>query len=638
MPFGYHGKILHVDLTYCQFRIEEPPEDFYREWLGGSALALTYILPLTPPEIDALDPRNTLVLAASVLTGAPLPGLSRLTVAAKSPLTGCIGDSQCGGFFPAEFKFAGFDALVITGRSEHPVYLWLENGKFELRPAEHLWGRTTGEVQEILRSELGDKRIEILQCGIAGENGVRFASLMNNANRANGRTGMGAVMAAKNLKAIAVRGHHKPALADPQGVKRLTRWGVENLKNKDVYMLSQTGTAGGIGWSSDNGGLSTRNWASGTFDGSKQIDGATINQTILERRDTCYACMVRCKPVDAIPGGTYPVDPVYGGPEYETLFSFGSSCGIDDLAAVAHANQLCNMYGMDTISCGATIAWAMDCYEHGLIGPEDTGGLDLHFGNAAAMVQLVEAIARRTGFGNLLAEGSARAAKEFGHGTTDLVVAVRNQEMPAHMPQLKPGLGLIYAVNPFGADHQSCEHDPAYNFYPERAKQLGLEKPQPEFSLNEEVARYAFVTQCLYSCLDSLNICQFVFGAGWQLYDPAQLVEAVQAISGWDVTMEELLKVGEKRINLMRLFNHLAGIDASADALPKKIFQPLKGGKSDGRSVDPAEFEQARSAYYRLAGWDEKTGIPGREKLESLGLDGRVGRINHFDLIRHYIV
>ncbi len=621
MPHGYHGKILHLDLTSGRFRVEEPPEAFYREWLGGSALALTYILRQTPPGIDPLDPRNTLVMAASVLTGAPLAGLSRLTVAAKSPLTGCIGDSQCGGFFPAEFKFAGFDAVVITGRAERPVYLWLGNGQFELRPAEHLWGRTTGEVQDALRTGLGDKRIEVLQCGIAGENRVRFASLMNNANRANGRTGMGAVMASKNLKAVAVRGNFHPAIADPEGVKRLAHWGMDNLKKKDVYMLSQTGTAGGIAWSSGSGSLSTRNWASGTFEGSMQIDGATINRAILEQRDTCYACLVRCKPVVAISGGPHPVDPVYGGPEYETLFSFGSSCGISDLAAVTYANQLCNMYGMDTISCGGTIAWAMDCFERGLIGLDDTSGLELHFGNAAAMVQLVEAIAHRTGFGDLLAEGSVRAAEKLGRGTAGLLVAVRKQEMPAHMPHSKPGLGLIYAVNPFGADHQSCEHDPAYSFHPGRAKQLGLEQPQPEFELNEEAVRYAFVTQCLYSCLDSLNVCQFVFGAGWQLYDPAQLVEVVKAVTGWDVTIAELLKVGEKRINLMRVFNMREKVDGSSDVLPRKLMQPLIGGKSDGCFVDFDRMERARRHYYKLAGWNLENGLPEKDRLEEMGLN-----------------
>jgi aldehyde:ferredoxin oxidoreductase len=620
MPYGYHGRILHLDLTSGQGEVEQPPESFYREWLGGSALALNYILHLTPPRVDALDPRNTLVLADSVLTGAPLAGLSRMTVAAKSPLSGCIGDSQCGGFFPAEFKFAGFDALVVTGRSAHPVYLWIDQGKYELRPAEHLWGHTTGEVQEAIRAEMGDRRIEVLQCGIAGENGMRCASLMNNANRANGRTGMGAVMAAKNLKAVAVRGRLKPTVFDPQSIKNLARWGVENLKNKDVYMLSQSGTAGGIAWSSDHGGLATRNWSSGTFEGSTQLDGATINKSILQRRETCYACLVRCKPVAAIPDGPFPVDPTYGGPEYETLFAFGSNCGIDDLSAVAHANQLCNMYGMDTISCGATIAWAMDCFEHGLLSSRDTGGLELRFGNASAMVQAVEAIAHRTGFGDLLAEGSARAAEQIGRGTSELVVAVKKQELPAHMPQMKSGLGLIYAVNPFGADHQSSEHDPAYNLYPERARQMGLVNPQPEFALNEEVAHYAFVTQCLYACMDSLNTCQFVFGAGWQLYDPQQLVETVRAVTGWGVTMEELLRVGEKRINLMRLFNLQAGLDCSADVLPKKMFQPLSGGKSQGRSLDSHQFELAREAYYRLAGWDSNRGTPRQEKLDELGI------------------
>jgi aldehyde:ferredoxin oxidoreductase len=620
MPYGYHGRILHLDLNHGKFRVEELPQSFYRDYLGGSALALYYILHNTPAHVDALDPRNTLVLASSVITGAPVAGLSRLTVAAKSPLTGGIGDSQCGGFFPVEFKFSGFDAVVVTGCSAEPVYLWIKDGKFELRSARHLWGRTTGEVQESLRAELGDKKVEVLQTGIAGENGVRFAALMNNANRANGRTGMGAVMASKKLKAVVVRGSQRPALSDPEGVHRLAKWGAEHLKEKDVYMLSQGGTAGSIAWSSDNGGLATRNWSSGTFEAAQAIDGATITREILKQRDTCYACSVRCKPVDEIPAGPYPVDPTYGGPEYETLFSFGSSCGIDDLAAVAYANQLCNMYGMDTISCGATIAWAMDCFEHGLISRQDTGGLDLHFGNAASMVALVGQIARRAGFGDLLAEGSARAAARLGRGTGELLATVKDQELPAHMPTAKPGLGLIYAVNPFGADHQSNEHDPAYAFYPDRSRQLGLEKPQAEGELNEEVVRYAYVTQCLYSCLDSLNICQFVFGAGWQLYDPAQLVELVHLITGWDVSMAELLRQGEKRINLLRAFNLREGIDGSADNLPKKLGQPLKGGKSGGRFVDFERLEQSRRFYYQLAGWDPERGVPDRSRLEALDL------------------
>jgi aldehyde:ferredoxin oxidoreductase len=620
MPYGYHGKILHVNLTQQSFQVEEPCEKFYRDYLGGSALALYYILHDTPPNIDPFDPQNTLVLASSVITGAPVAGLSRLTVAAKSPLTGVIGDSQCGGFFPVEFKFAGFDAVIIHGQAPTPVYLRIKDGNFELRSAEHLWGLTTGETQGKIRAELGDGKIEVLQAGIAGQNKVRYASLINNANRANGRTGMGGVMAGKNLIAVAVRGSLKPAIYDPVGVHSLAKWGAEHLKEKDVYMLSQVGTAGGIKWSSDSGGLATRNWSSGTFEGAQKIDGVAINQEVLTHRDSCYACSVRCKPVAEITAGSYQSNPIYGGPEYETLYSFGSSCGIDDLSAVVYANQLCNMYGMDTISCGATIAWAMDCFEKGLITKQNTGGLDLHFGNAPAMVQLVEDIAFRRGFGDLLAEGSARASEILGHSTQDLVVAVKKQEFPAHMPTSKPSLGLIYSVNSFGADHQSSEHDSAYTFYPDRARQLGLDIPPAEPELNEDIVRYAYVTQCLYSCLDSLNVCQFVFGAGWQLYDPDQLVGLVCKITGWDVTLAELLHLGEKRINMMRLFNLREGIDSSADTLPKKLTQQLSGGTSEGRFVDPEKWDTAKRFYYKLAGWDTSSGTPDQVRLEDLDL------------------
>lgn len=620
MPYGFNGKILHVDLTLHETWVEQPSEKFYREYMGGSAMALYYILSTTPSNIDAFDPRNILVLAASVLTGAPISGLSRLTVAAKSPLTNCIGDSQSGGFFPTEFKFSGFDAVVISGRSTEPVYLWLENGKFELRPAGHLWGHTTGDVQETIRRDLGDKRIEVLQCGIAGENKVRFANLMNNANRANGRTGMGAVMASKNLKAVAVRGDKKPAIFDPDGLRHLAKWGSEHLKESDVFSFSKFGTAGGVSWASDEGGFATRNWSSGVFEGSQDIDGATINEKILKHRDTCFACSIHCKPVDEIVDGPYHVDPTYGGPEYETLYAFGSSCGIKDLSAITYANQLCNMYGMDTISCGATIAWAMDCFEKGIITKEETGGLNLNFGNTEAMVQLVEMIAKREGFGNELAEGSFRAAEKIGRGSSDLVVTVKKQELPAHMPQLKPSLGLIYAVNPFGADHQSSEHDPSYLLYPDKMKQVGLVDPQPANVLNEEKVRFAFVTQCFYACLDSLNICQFVFGPSWQLYDPMQVVELVKLITGWDVTMEELLRLGEKRINLMRVFNMRENIDRSFDILPKKMQQPLRGGKSNGLFIDFDNFEKAKDHYYELAGWDVEKGLPQKEKMDRLGL------------------
>ncbi|RME85552.1 MAG: aldehyde:ferredoxin oxidoreductase [Caldilineae bacterium] len=588
--------------------------------MGGSALGAYYLLKHTPAGADPLGPENTLTLALSVLTGAPISGQSRMTAVAKSPQSGAVGDSQCGGFFPAELKFAGFDAIVLHGRASEPLYLWVHDGEAELRPAGHLWGKTTGEVEDLIFDELGDDKIQVLQAGIAGENGVRFAALMNMANRANGRTGMGAVMASKNLKAVAVRGKQRPPLPDSKQLNQLARWGAKEFPESDVYGLGVLGTAEVVMPQNRAGGLPTRNWESGYFENAEAISGQRMAETILKERDTCYACTVRCKRVVEVHDGPHSVDPRYGGPEYETLSTLGSYCGIDDLEAIAYANQLCNMYGLDTISCGATIAWAMDCFEHELITVEDTGGIELRFGNAEAMVTMVEQIAHRQGFGNLLAEGSARAAAQIGRGTEELVVAVKGQELPAHMPQVKRSLALIYAVNPFGADHQSSEHDGAYKAYPERMAMLDLTNPQPTKILNEEKVRYALRTQWLYSALDTFNLCQFVFGPAWQLYGPDHIVQAVRLITGWEVEVDDLLKVGERRLNLLRAFNAREGIGREQDTLPKKLTKALRGGKSDGLFVTFEEVEQAKDIYYEMAGWDVATGTPTRAKLESLDL------------------
>ncbi|HSB89975.1 MAG TPA: aldehyde ferredoxin oxidoreductase family protein [Anaerolineales bacterium] len=621
MPNGYHGKILHVDLTSGQLEVEQPDEAVYRRYMGGSALGMYYLLRQSPRGVDPFSPDSPLVLTLSVLTGAPVSGQSRLTSVARSPLTGAVGDSQSGGFFPAEMKFSGFDALVIQGRSAQPVYLWLHNGEAELRPAEHLWGKITGEAEADIRSELGDDKIEVLQVGPAGENRVRFAALMNMSNRANGRTGMGAVMGSKNLKAVAVRGQLRPPLADRAAVIQMARWGAEHFEGSGVEGLGLLGTAEVVRGQNAVGGLVSRNWASGVFDGWEALDGKTMANTILKDRDTCYACTVRCKRVVEIKEGPHPVDPLYGGPEYETLATFGSYCGIDDLAAVAYASQLCNMYGMDTISCGATIAWAMDCFEQGLLSREETDGLELRFGNAEAMLRTVEKIARREGFGDLLAEGSARAAARVGRGSQDLVVAVKGQEMPAHMPQVKRSLALIYAVNPFGADHQSSEHDPSWKSHTERLAEIGVtDPPQPAKALNEEKVRFALKTQYAYSCLDSVNMCQFVFGPAWHLYGMDQLAETVRAVTGWEVTTEELMRLGERRLNLLRAYNAREGIGREADVLPKKMQKALVGGRSDGLVVSPEEVEGAKDIYYAMAGWDVATGTPTRRKLEQLEL------------------
>jgi aldehyde:ferredoxin oxidoreductase len=633
MPYGHHGKILHVNLTTEEIDVEQPSEFFYRKYVGGSSMGAYYLLKHTPPGVDPLGPKNTLSLMVSAITGAPISGQSRVAATAKSPLSGLVGESAAGGFWPAELKFAGFDGIVFHGRAERPVYLWVHNGEVELRDAAHLWGRFTADVEDGIREELGDERIHVLQCGPAGEKGVRFGALINNANRANGRAGMGAVMGSKNIKAVAVRGRNRPELADPKALHALAKWGAEHLLESGLAGMHRLGTAGSVVGQSMTGVFPTRNWSSGTFEGAEAIGGERIAETILKERDTCFACVVRCKPVVEIAEGPYRVDPRYGGPEYETLGALGAYCGISDLEAVARANQLCNMYGMDTISCGGTIAWAMDCFEHGLLTEEDIGGADrsgpseLRFGNAEALVQLVEMIGKREGFGRILGEGAARAAQHLEVGL-DLVVAGKNQEYPAHMPQAKGGLGLLYVVNPGGADHTILEHDTGWVGFADKMAALGFADPQPAEVLNAEKVRYAVYMQQLLSFIDSACMCKFTFGPAWQLFDTAQMVDAVRAITGWNVSLWELMKVGERRVNMLRAFNAREGMGAEADTLPPKMLVPLKGGPTDGVAIDAAEFEAAKALYYQMVGWDEK-GRPTRAKLEELDLGWLVGKLNY---------
>ena len=619
MPYGYNGKILHADLTTGTLTVEEPTEEFYRKYLGGQGIGMYYLLRESPSGIDPLSPDSILAVTLSVVTGAPVSGQSRVMVNAKSPLTGSIGDAQAGGFWPAEAKAAGFDAIIIKGKADKPVYLWLHDGEAELRDATHLWGRVTGDVDAAIRDELDDPKIQVMQIGPAGEKLVRYACIINMANRAAGRTGMGAVMGSKNLKAIAVRGQKKPPIADRKALTALAKWGAKHFPESDVYGMGLFGTAEVLSPQNKAGGLPTRNWDSGVFEGFEALDGSTMSETILKERDTCYACVVRCKRVVEITEGPYTVDPLYGGPEYETLATFGSYCAVSDLAAVAKANEISNMYGIDTITAGATIAWAMDCFEQGIITADDTGGIELRYGSAEAMVKMTELIAKREGFGDLLAEGMTRAASSFGPEAEELVTAVKANPMPAHMPEVKRSLALIYAVNPYGADHQSHEHDPSYADYPERMAELGLVDPQPDDVLNEEKVRYSMVTQHLYSALNTIGVCQFVWGPSWQLYGPEQLAEMVRAVTGWDITLQELMTAGERALNMMRAFNAREGFTRAEDKLPPKLFKPLEGGPSDGIAITEDELAFALSTYYDMCGWDSE-GRPTKAKLEELGI------------------
>ena len=628
MPYGYTGKILHVDLNRGTLEVEEPEEAFYRKYMGGSAMGMYYILRDMPAGTDALAPKAVLTVMASVTTGTPISGQSRVNVNARSPVSGAIGDSQSGGFFPAELKFAGFDGIVVKGRSPKPVYLSILNGEVKLHDASHLVGKLTGEVDALLRQEIGEPKAEVLQYGPAAENGVLFSSLVSMANRNNGRTGMGLVMASKNLKAIVVKGKGPLPVADAKALAALSKAGPKLLpENPDVDGLRLHGTASVVMPQNAIGTLPTYNYNEGQFARAEEISGERMSDTILKKGDTCYACAVRCKRIVEISSGDYPVDPLYGGPEYETISTFGSYCGIDDLAAISYANQICNMYGVDTISCGATIAFAMECFEKGIINQEQTGGLELRFGNVPAMLEVLQQIVENTGpLGTILSQGSARSAQVWGPEAEACLVTVKNQEAPAHMPQSKKSLAVIYAVNPFGADHQSSEHDPMYEqdtapLYLTRLAELDLKDPPPYGSLNAEKVRFAAYTHIFYSILDTLELCQFVWGPAWTLYGPSEIVEYVRAVTGWPVSLYELMKVGERRLNMLRWFNAREGFTRKEDQLPAKFYKPLAGeGPTAGVALDQQEVEDALDLYYHILGWTQE-GLPTRDSLANVGIE-----------------
>src|SRR5512133_1885070 len=505
MPCGYTGNILRVNLTDSSWSGEHPDDVFYRRYLGGGAMAAYYLLREVPVGCDPLGPDNVLVFAPSVMVGAPASGMVRFTVAAKSPLTGAIGKAEAGGFWGPELKFAGFDAVVVKGRSPKPVYIWIHDGDVEIRPASHLTGKLSDEAEDTIRKELGEPRARVAQMGPAGEKLVRFACVVNNLKHFNGRTGMGAVMASKNLRAIAVRGKGKLEFANPKELQRLAKWYVD----QGSHVLTDLGTANMVRGLDAGGILPTRNFVSGTFDGAEAISGETMRDTILDKGEGCFACYVRCKRVVSAEE-PYHVDPKFGGPEYESIGAFGSLCGVSDLVAVAKANEICNSHVADVISTGTAVAFAMECYENGILTKEDTDGLDLRFGNAAAMVAMVEKIVKREGLGDVLAEGVLRASKIIGRGSERYAMHAKGQEFPMHEPRGKVMLSLAYALSPTGADHIEAPHDPtiaALGPTFDRVKPLGILEPLPPLVLDERKVRAFLYLQQLWTSYNSLGVC-----------------------------------------------------------------------------------------------------------------------------------
>jgi len=613
MAFGYLGKILRVNLSDDKIQVETPEENFYRRYFGGRALIAYYLLKEMEARVDPVGPENKLIFATGVLTGAPFSGSGRNSVGAKSPLTGAYGDAEVGGFWGAELKHAGFDAVVVEGKAKSPVYLWIHDGQAEIKDAKHLWGKEIGESQELIRRELQDQTVRTAQIGPAGEHLVRYACVVNDLKHTAGRTGMGAVMGSKNLKAIAAKGKERVKVADPEKIRGMVAWFNENMPKLSPN-LHNYGTGAVMDASAASGNLPYHNFRDGEFPNPDAIDAKTLKNTVGVGMETCFACTMRCKKVVKIEG-KLRVDPAFGGPEYETLASLGSDCGIDDLPAICKGHELCQRYGLDTISVGGTIAFAMECFENGILTKKDTGGMELKFGNADAMLKTIELITKREGIGDLLAEGVKKAAEKLGPKAERFAIHVKGLEVPMHEPRLKRALGLGYATSPTGADHVHNIHDTMFDEKMLKdMKSLGVFElvPIEDFGpAKVRVFRYFSTWRHLVNCL---VLCIF------PPWDYEQKVDLVKAVTGWNTTAFELWKVGDRALNMTRAFNFREGFTAKDDWLPDRFFHPHNVGALSKTAVNPEQLRNARRIYYRMNGWNEETGAPTREKLEELDI------------------
>ncbi len=612
-PGGYNGKILRVNLSDNTISTEATDEVFCRKYLGGAGFVTYFLWKELRQGIDPLAPDNKLIFALGPVTGVPLPGSGRHCVGAKSPLTGGIAKSEVGEFWGAQLKRAGYDAIIVEGKAEKPVYLWIRDGEVSIRDARHLWGRNTKETQQAIRAELGDNLIRVAVIGPAGENLVRYACIMNGLYDAAGRGGLGAVMGSKNLKAISVRGHKAPLISEPERVKELRQWLLANMKL--VKEFQEFGTGAVMEGYEISGNLPVRNFRDGLFHGVKMIDAQAVKDTIRVKMEACFGCPVRCKKVVKFEE-PYPVDPAYGGPEYETLASLGSNCGIDNLKAIAKGNELCDAYSLDTISTGGVIAFAMECFENGLLSSQDTNGIELRFGNDEAMLKIIELIAKREGIGDLLAEGTARAAKAIGKEASKFAMQVKGLEIPMHEPRLKLGLGLGFMVNPHGADHCCNMHDTMFvtEGQLKEFKPLGIFEPVPIDDIGPRKVALFKAVQLKQIVFDSLVLCRFL------PYTYEQVADVTAAVTGWDMGVMEQLGVAERILTIARLFNIREGFSAADDKLPRRFFQPKTDGFLADKPLDTTKLEKAKSYYYTLMGWDADTGIPTPEKLEELDI------------------
>jgi aldehyde:ferredoxin oxidoreductase len=614
--FGYAGSILHVDLTSGTTRV---PLDarFARENVGGLGFGTTIYLDLIGqnPDVPALSPDNPLVLMTGPLTGIKMDGVARWTVGSRSPLTGFWGECNVGGFFGAELKFAGYDGIVITGGAGSPVYIYIDDDTVEIRDAAKYWGEDVYTTNDrMIEDHRGPSKRpgQVLTIGPAGENLVRFASIVNNKGHLAGRTGMGAVWGSKRLKAIFARGTGKLGIADPEGLGTL-RKELTAVYDDHIWIqgLHSAGTASCMDVGVISGDIPMKNWHQSDWERFDEITPTAYGEKILTGRRTCYGCRVACKREAEVKEGPFRFEKG-PGPEYETVATFGTMCLNSSMESIGKANDICNRHGMDSITCGSTIAFAIECFEHGLIDVRDTEGLELTWGNSEAIVALTDRIGRREGLGAILAEGSARAAEQIGGKASEFLTTVKGLEAPMHDPRFAHGHGLAYAVSPRGACHNAgliYLVEGAGMYVPEIAE------------LGEDITEMSSAGKARLNlaCQDFgmfFSSCAVFCNLGAMPLNATQAVAMVNHVTGFEYTVDEVTGIGRRVWYMKRGLSNLFGARAEHDRLPERLLTRMESGPTAGSVPD---MELMLREFYGLRGINEN-GIPRKKVLKDLGL------------------
>ncbi len=617
MPGGYTGKILFVDLTTGAIKEESPSESVYRDFIGGIGLGVRILYERMKPKANPVGPDNILGFVTGPLTATPTPGSGRITVVTKSPLTGTWAESNAGGSLGPELKAAGYDAIFFSGIAPKPVYLLLAGGKAELKDASYLWGKNTSETEDILKHELGESKAVIACIGPAGELGSLISGIVTDKGRIAARSGVGVVMGSKRLKAVVMRGRGKVSVAQPEKLKSVRNDFLKNIKSSGFQQgLSKVGTGGGLSFLVSIGDSPIRNWQTSGLEAMPtctNLDGANMDKYKL-RDYGCHACPVRCGAIVEVKEGPFATEGETHRPEYETLAALGSFCLTDNVESVIRANEICNLYGLDTIAAGAAVAFAMECYENGLIGKEETDGVELTWGNAEAMIAVLEKLGRREGFGAILADGVEKAAERIGKGSEKYAMHVHGQGLPYHDPRNNPCRGTSYIADANPGRHMDSEGTTVLEHGGSLGADPALRTPKLDVygDFQSKGPMYAIGAE-FYQLLSSSGLCALLM-----IDNVVPVSELIAAVTGWDFSWTEGLEVGRRILTLRQAFNAREGLLPADFKLPRRVMNPASVGAAAGVEID---FDSLRNSYFAAMGWDIKSGKPSHQALIDSGLD-----------------